>query len=317
MSLEHLEKLDRKPANNSTLGYSQEEASFMLDDYRISPTALARLSVLLGIPRNFIPECSPSLGLNILTEFERKEAHPLDVLIDQNTGFVESFVPATFKYIPIDAVERAFTAGTGMTAMVKNAFGGIERFNYLMLDASATVLEKDDLHFGISMRGSLDGSTAFQAMIGIYRVVCGNGLMVADQKWTLRQSQFDTVAEAEDLIGIAAGRLFDASYVYQQKIRVMMNTPLASPEDTLLNVIRAQRLPRNATDLIIDAYREEPVATQWGVLNALTRAGNTLGDDDQINFKLYETAGIAAGRVLHDGITCPVCHNALGNGHSH
>lgn len=260
-----------------------------------SPGGLREMSTRVGFPPEFVVKLPPQLQADVLND-RIKNATDLRFSFTHRIREVAQnglFVPDPEGIQLISNVSpgwRGVVASADIAqtvwALVKDVYGdGVEirhaynSENEMRLRVMTPYDEEirpggralgDVLGLGIDVRYQAGMEIAISLFME--RLVCDNGMTAA-------KSLFDwgsrAVGRAEDqlnwvTVGVAnAVAQFDEVVARSQQ---MAGTPVdGDPEMALLERARAMRLPPRFDERLIEAYRQEPGADEWALLNAFTR----------------------------------------------
>ena len=142
--------------------------------------------------------------------------------------------------------------------------------------------ESKDLKVGDSVAelvllNSHDGSSAFQLMGGVYRLVCSNGMIVGD---TLARESIRHIGFTQDKVIEASYRILDAvprvagQVDAMQSVQLVHSERLALAEAALtvrydLDAENAERAPITAEQLLTTRRNEDRNGDLWSTLNVI------------------------------------------------
>jgi len=178
----------------------------------------------------------------------------------------------------------------------------------------------------ILLKNSYDGSSSFQLMLGIYRMVCSNGLIVGQTFNAIRvrhvgpdvlskaiQGAFD-VAEQVGRAAANIERMQAIQLNHVQRLQFAVQaTELIKPENALQfdssKLLTARRVPDTSNDLwsvfnrvqeniIRGGMRYTTVDANGRVKNASNRSIKAIDRNIEINQKLWTIAEMFAGGAL-------------------
>lgn len=106
----------------------------------------------------------------------------------------------------------------------------------------------------------------------IERLVCLNGMTTTKSEYEWRSKALGSAASQLEYIQVGIAGAVTAFEAVVDRARLMSETRVEGDlERLLIERARAMRLPRNHDTALLEAWRMEPVPTEWGFLNALTR----------------------------------------------
>lgn len=142
---------------------------------------------------------------------------------------------------------------------------------------------------GFVIANSEVGARALSIQVFVERLVCTNGLVVADSRllhWIHR------ARKVNDFEAKLRGALALLPEKWQRGMRLLeaaRGTLVTEPEDHIRGVLAADPVTRKHTETVVTAFAEEPEATLFGVVQAMTRAARGLPPEDRL--ALEEFAG--------------------------
>lgn len=130
----------------------------------------------------------------------------------------------------------------------------------------------DEISLQFIVKNSYDGSNALQIMLGAFRLVCTNGMMIGKKLFTFTQKHIgsekgiDAVKIREKVEMIA--EQFEKSLPI---MRQMVETPVTIDADELFDRKKI-KLPKYLLEFAAKSYEENRDQSLWGFYNALTWA---------------------------------------------
>lgn len=163
---------------------------------------------------------------------------------------------------------------------------------YDMAEREGLLPEDDWVYQGYHMRNSEVGYTAITIDATTFRLVCLNGAVVSVKDGRLLYRMH------RGLDDDAIDALLDGSFrkmpgAWDQNKRRLLALQSAALEDPLAEIIKfldRVKATKLFQDKVKEAYDMEPLATRYGVLQAITRAAQAEEDMDK-RFELEELAG--------------------------
>jgi hypothetical protein len=278
------------------------DGELRVKDTLVSEYGLERISNLAGIPVYFLPKLSPSTATRVLRECVGRQDKQIVALRDPEIDQVVSF--AWENHIPVrtDRMVEAL-APLGLSPIPSKEQVGISESATFISDPTAfEVVGGDNIHFGVALHNSLDGSTDVGATLSFYRPTCTNGAYLNEASWKMSRRELNKVGVSAMMIRFAekAVGMLEVADGWKERIRGLAGIPIEDVDAKIEQMVMQLGLPQHVLSPVIEAYMKEPVPTMWGVLNAFTAAANTT---PRYAGQLWRAAGV----MVEAGDTCRVC----------
>jgi hypothetical protein len=215
-----------------------------------------------------------------------------------SNGVLTAFVGST--YAPIDDA-RVFDLMAGALGSRTDDFRFLRvtltdaTSQYVAVAASETDLgvRSFDPHLsGFLVANSEVGARALTAVVYLVRLICTNGLVSHDASSFRRihRAANDNALEAAlstFLSGLPSGWTTVAA-----RLRAARRIALPEPRRVIEDAFGEVSSLRRHSTAVVDAYDAEPDATLWGIVQATTRAAQSLLPEDRLEMERF------AGRLL-------------------
>ena len=282
-----------------------DEYGLVWGDSVVSSSGLNHLELLVGVPTNFLQKCSHRLSRDIIREFLSRSDKNLMSLMDTGTNEFEGFRPETFVFIPtqsvVDVVSKALPNET--ISVVKESTG-IGHFSvFLSTDRAFDAPDGKEIFFGVRYQSSLTGRSSTKLQFSFFRPWCSNGAYVKEVEWTLSRRSLESTQVALIQIAEQVPLLYGLRDEFETKIVHMADTPVEDPLKFLDALMRRHGISRRYYDSIVSAMVEEETATEWGVMNAITRAANFLDRPSHAD----ELMQVGGAIMIDHAQFCPTC----------
>jgi hypothetical protein len=251
-----------------------------------TPNALRELSTRIGFPLDFVRKLTPGLQTAVLNE-RIQRAPNLSYSFVIVEGQVTDAVPGKREIVPhAEIVQSAYdqlkkTVEGEPDVVVEDAQGRLSFRLLTGIEEAVTKKPGDVLRMGIEV----EHAYGFELRVCLYteRLVCANGMTAVqrDYEWTS-----SAAGTKEEQLFWLRQRVFDAAQAFSsfvERAKAMAAARIeGDPGEALIRRARLLGLPRSQDALLIEAFDEEPGATEWDLLNAFTRfathdAGSRLG----------------------------------------
>lgn len=151
---------------------------------------------------------------------------------------------------------------------------------------------KEQMKVGVMFTNSEVGASSIKVEPFIYRLACTNDLIVQQElRWT-HQHRWIAEDKLNDMVEVAVARgMKDGADAIDDFERLDAQR-VKEPEKVLKELLKSGKFADKYADLAVQAYRNEPADTRFGVINALTAMGRTQPDDTRVEVERF------AGQLL-------------------
>ena len=219
-------------------------------------------------------------------------------------GILRAFVTPT--YGPIDDLEVFESMGRSLA-------GRLDGFRFIRQDVTcessqyaAVCLEEIDLGTGKQDRhrngflvaNSEVGSRSLGILVWVWRLVCSNGLVAPDSRiFRLVHRQRKNTSMGRNLEG-AFGLMPENWKRAETVLRNARRDALADPRLALELLIKARAELRPLSESILAAFEADPEPTRFGLVQALTRAAQSVSPERRLAVEEMAGQVAAAGPTL-------------------
>lgn len=174
-----------------------------------------------------------------------------------------------------DVVEsfREITKGQDVEEKIELQKNGAQLFaTYTFPNQKLEVAKGDLVSMKLIAKNSYDSSSSFQIMLGAYRLVCSNGMVIGSQFLKFSQRHFEEtiqidIPELREHVTQLTSK-FQNSLPTMQK---MVNTNMyQSITDTLEIEVKNKNIPKYLCKIAEETYEKNTDKTVWGYFNSLT-----------------------------------------------
>ena len=227
----------------------------------------------------------PEVSDQSVTWREGKIFKPIDshkAIVDTKTGKVFSIVSKDYRLIrheeAIDVVEKAIRKhsdlGDYTTSTAFYNDGGRMCRTYRFPEISVNISPGDAVNLQLHLYNSYDKTWPFIVLLGAFRLVCANGLVIGKKFYSIRRRHVFDLAETAILNNLSSSI---RQFRFQGKAWKQMTTILLTKE-VYGWVMKTMKLGKNAVDVIQDEARKSvllsdegmPISNLWFFYNLLT-----------------------------------------------
>lgn len=224
-----------------------------------------------------------NLSENFLNESEIRSKCPLAyVTAPTNPKVSGKYVQANTSTVIEDMAKLGWYVVDAKQKSKRKNSSGIQSFHMIAFQNPDIKILQDgkvEAYPRIILTNSHDGMASFKFMVGIYRLVCSNGLVVADTKFSelvirhinytfddLRHLVTKTIQELPDYISVM-NRMKETTLTKEQKYDFalrMLKIRKNVPAEEKLNVSE-----KTLTDILTPTRKEDEGNSLWAVFNVL------------------------------------------------
>lgn len=161
------------------------------------------------------------------------------------------------------------------------------------------MLPKDDIVYpGFHMRNSEVGFTAITIDEFSFRLVCLNGMMITtgDSRLMYRQHRPIEDAELDKQFMTVFNKIPVRWEDTRKRLSTMQARPVEHPEAIIEEELKRLDAPKHFREAAIKAFEKEPLKSNYGIVQAVTRAAQDYEDMDK-RFELEAMAGKVMRRL--------------------
>ena len=169
---------------------------------------------------------------------------------------------------------RKALANERFTETIKVAKNGAQLYaTYSLPEHMVEIRPNDHVSLQFIVKNSYDGTNSLHIMLGAFRLVCTNGMIIGKRFSTFTQKHVGSEAEAIDA-GKLKGKVESITAQFQKTLPMMQTmaaTPVTIDPDELFD-FKQLHLPRYLVKLAAEEYTNAHDQSLWGFYNALTWA---------------------------------------------
>lgn len=224
----------------------------------------------LGIPYKFFRTLSPDLQQDIFNE--KTENIDTDYLVRQKGDRVRAVLTDHYGIRDHSHVLSLIYQEAG-EMFVRAVLGGDN-----MMSVRLTY-DQGDLSGGINMINGEIGNSGTRIHPVIYRTVCTNGLIIPEVDHGMKIEHLKWYSEDRFVgnIKLVIQKANDSLVLMQETKK----KEIIDVEAEIISINRKLDFPDRFAEDIKKAYEIEPMATGFGIINAITRAAHTIEDVDR------------------------------------
>ena len=285
-------------------GGTRSGDKFSWNDY-----AFGQFCAKIEVPADFVrrsPLSGPASKKSIVDHWKEQvdgktflmRLHNLDTP-DEKTGadgYVRAFLTerfSKFDNLELLNVAEPFIESRGLEIQIGHHSD--KSFHMRLLDPNVidVGIDKPDPHqTGIHVLNSEVGAFNLQGDFLVYRQICTNGLIALFDKKHLFSHKHVGIEAHEIRARFSAGleMMQDRTQSVVDRLQTLQEATIPDPLRELHAKLKANRATDEFINLAFVAYQEEPMTTQYGVIQAITRAAQRLSSFDQ-RTEMEELAG--------------------------
>jgi len=143
---------------------------------------------------------------------------------------------------------------------------------YTFKETQIEVKKGDFVSMRLVAKNSYDGTRSFQMLLGAFRLVCSNGMIIGKEIFSFNQKHYADVANVDsDMLKAKFGVLSTNFGDSLKTIQVMTKKTLPGSITTIVEKeFEGKPFPAYLIKTAVDNYDKQPDKTVWGYYNALT-----------------------------------------------
>lgn len=200
-----------------------------------------------------------------------------EAIVRKDTNDVLGIVSEKYKLRTHGEVINAFRTaleGQGFEEKIQLAKNGAQLFaTYKLLGEQIEVGVGDFVSLQFVVKNSYDGSSALQIMLGAYRLVCSNGMVIGKSFYKFSQRHIGDKNGAMDTEKLR-GQIFALSEQFRgvlPTLQKMSNQEVTAAEEYLFDA-KTLQLPEYIVEEARAQWQQERDKNVWGFYNSLTHA---------------------------------------------
>ncbi len=262
----------------------------------IAPSAQRLLSNRLRVPYSYLSRCPEDLQAENLNYWIKQESQHRDTFFCRFNGDTLRAV-FTERYRPMDNMEiLAQLIQQGFDPCSQVQFSVDENMFLLKIPEYAKTFginpdygKLDEVVPGIAFANSEVGLLAFSIEAFFYRLICTNGLI---SKTASTVSRFKHISNKglenfSDTLTLVIGE----SILNQEQFLQSRNFLIDDPESSIDNFSKRFGLSQKESEIVTQAFYQEPGNTLFHIINAFTAAAKTDGLTTADVYRFEKTGG--------------------------
>lgn len=149
----------------------------------------------------------------------------------------------------------------------------------------------DISHLGLHIGNSEVGFHSVEIAAFMFRLVCTNGMVVAEKSWCFRQTHLSCIEQLNETFEVALPRIIQKLPEMGSMFQAAMDISVEDPVKEIERLANQNGLTIKQRNLVTDHFSRTPDPTMFGVMNAFTGAANQEGVDWESRRILQRTGG--------------------------
>ena len=257
------------------------------EEFELNQHAFTQVANKLHIPTPYLKRCEPELqAINVNAWLKTREN---SLLIRTEDNHIRSVLSERYRMINhwdiLEWLSKDMNNSTQIRYELTEKYMNIQVVAGNNLDDS-----QDILHSGIDIRNSEVGAAAVSIGAMVYRTICLNGLIMSGGKWEYSRKHVGK-NDITQVIRNAYNKALTTSRQAKDSFDGMRGIKVSKPVETLETIAKRYSFTSEQERAIKEAFYIEPDNTMFGVVNALTRAGNNTTLTVDSRHSLQKTGG--------------------------
>ena len=243
----------------------------------VAPGAQRLLANRLKVPYSYLSRCPAELqarNLNYWIEIERRQRETFFCRFDDNrlrAVFTDRYRPLDNMEILSQLLQHGFDPDTQVQYVIDDSMFLVKIPEYARaFGVNPGYGKLDEIVPGVSFANSEVGLLAFSIEAFFYRLVCTNGL-IAKTSSTVSRFKHISNRGLENFPETLSGVIEDSMHK-QDQFRISRQSPVKDPIHSIETFGQQFGLTQTETEVVRQAYYQEPGATMFHLINAFTAA---------------------------------------------
>lgn len=252
----------------------------------LSELAQGQLCGRLGIPARYYRRLPAALKAAVANhDFER--LHENTYLLRGKDAWIRAFLSSDYvAYNNAHVAETVQELLNGANVSAKS-FVLEETHLYLKVVSEEIVQHDFGLKAGVMIGNSEVGLGSVSVEPFVFRLACTNDLVVSKEQSFRHPHTRLTVHELRLGAALAISIAFEVAASVLDRFLKTREEPLRDPVETIRHLAEARSMSRKFADEVVSSYASEPEATRFGVINAFSRAAQTLAPLERIEVERF------------------------------
>lgn len=271
-------------------------------EFKFTDYALKQFLKKLKVPYNYYQSCSPDLRLKEVKEGMDTNGSPkVEYAFRVKEDKIYGMVSKAYCLHPSSHILGQVLSQLPQGLQIKEFALTLEELRVRFIAPQQEFIENDTLYSLVDIAFSEVGALPFQLTSGIHRLVCENGLMLAEgiaPSFKMPMSRFKPEI-LQAAVSSIPDRMFTSMNPYMNTFESLKGIELPSKAanqdlpDALVEaynmVVPSKLIQRDYRDMMVDHYLMDQNLTLNGVVNSVTRTARDMKSRDK--FKLEIAAG--------------------------
>lgn len=254
--------------------------------YALSDLAIAQMCQRLEIPVAYYRRLSAEMKA-VVANYDIQQLNGKSFLLRGKGEWIRAFLSAdyvVYNNLQIAETVQGLLAKTGVT--VKSLV--LEETNMFLKIISEEIWDVESgLKAGIMVGNSEVGMGSVSVEPFVFRKPCTNDLIISQEK-SFRHAHIHLTAwELTRRMAEAISQGFQVASSILETFLKAREEPIPDPFDTIRKLAEARKFSQKFTDEVTSSYLAEPEASKFGVINAFTRAAQSLGPLQRIEMERF------------------------------
>ncbi len=165
-------------------------------------------------------------------------------------------------------------------------------------DHTVELLAPGDIsHLGLHIGNSEVGFHSVEIAAFMFRLVCTNGMVVAEKSWCFRRTHLSCIEQLNETFEVAVPQIVQKLPEMGSIFQTAMNITVEDPVKEIERLANQNGLTIKQHNLVIDHFNRALDPTMFGIINAFTGAANDEGVDWESRRILQRTGGTALAEI--------------------
>jgi len=277
-----------------------------LPEVRLQEQALTTLANRIGVQAGYLRRCTDDLidlRAENVNRWLRKLPQDKQCLIRMDGCECRAILSTS--YVPVSNLELLERFQEYAPDMNGNTKVNLEldptamacQIHWTDPDHTVELLTPGDVsHLGVHIGNSEVGFRSVEIAAFMFRLVCTNGMVVAEKTWCFRQTHLSCIEQLDTTFEVALPQIIQKLPQIGSRFQEAIEVVVENPFEEIERIANRNSLSAKQQKLVTEHFNRTPDPTMFGIMNAFTGAANQEGIDWESRRVLQRTGGsILAG----------------------
>lgn len=272
-----------------------------MDSAPLQSQALNTLANRIGVQAGYLRRCEDDLidlRAQNVNRWLQKLSQDKEFLVRMDGRECRAILSTS--YIPVSNLEllerfQEYTPdmnGSSKVNLELDATAMACQIHWTDPDHTVELLNPGDIsHLGLHIGNSEVGFHSVEIAAFMFRLVCTNGMVVAEKSWSFRQTHLSCIEQLNETFEVALPLIIQKLPEMGSRVRAAIDIPVEDPMKEIERLANHNGLTIKQRNLVTDHFNRASDPTMFGIMNAFTGSANQEGVDWESRRILQRTGG--------------------------